>query len=89
MRQPTVPRSCSANGYTQTRGELPYAYFSSGRVTLQARVDNEWHGTYEIFTQSNYMRGTITLQQGVTGFAVTAEKTDTSFGNVTSRGWRA
>ena len=77
------------NGMTQTRGELPYAFFSSGRVTLQARLNNEWHGTYEIFTQSNYIRGTITLLPGVTGFAVTAEKTDVSYGSVTSRGWNA
>ena len=61
---------------TRRPSQLPYAYFSSGRVTLQPRLNNEWHGTYEIFTQSNYMGGTITLLQGVTGFAVTAEKTE-------------
>ena len=77
------------NGTSQTRGELPYGYFISGRIVMERRFPNpqQWHGTFEIFTQANYYRGTITTLNGCTGIAFTSTSAALAYGNMTTKGW--
>ena len=83
------PVQMFGNGTTQTRGELAYGYFVSGQIVLERRTTSpqQWHGSFEIFTQANYHRGTITTLNGCTGIAFTSTAAGLAYGNMTTRGW--